>query len=143
MTYYAGCMNYKELNADIKKEFSDHSEVCVNGVLGQRYMGSALKPGSVLKIYGTPGNDLGCYNDGGFIEVFGNAQEGTANTMNAGSIIIPLGAITISLSGLAVAAIVGIVMNAILPGKDYEFGVNEAGDNAVNFGSSAYKDDKK
>ena len=60
----------------------------------------------------------------------------------AGSIIIPLGAITISLSGLAVAAIVGIVMNAILPGKDYEFGVNEAGDNAVNFGTSAYKDDK-
>ena len=61
----------------------------------------------------------------------------------AGSIIIHLGAVTISLSGLAVAAIVGIVMNAILPGKDYEFGVNEAGDNAVNFGSSAYKDDKK
>ena len=61
----------------------------------------------------------------------------------AGSIVIPLGAITISLSGLAVAAIVGIVMNAILPGKDYEFGVNEAGDNAVNFGTSTYKDDKK
>ena len=61
----------------------------------------------------------------------------------AGSIIIPIGAITISLSGLAVAAIVGIVMNAILPGKDYEFGVNEAGDNAVNFGTSTYKDDKK
>ena len=61
----------------------------------------------------------------------------------AGSIIIPLGAITISLSGLAVAAIVGIAMNAILPGKDYEFGVNEAGDNAVNFGTSVYKDDKK
>ena len=61
----------------------------------------------------------------------------------SGSILIPIGGVTISLSGLAVAAIVGIVMNAILPGKDYEFGVNEAGDNAVNFGSSAYKDDKK
>ena len=61
----------------------------------------------------------------------------------AGTIIIHLGAITISLSGLAVAAIVGIVMNAVLPGKDYEFGVNEAGDNSVNFGTSAYKDDKK
>ena len=53
----------------------------------------------------------------------------------AGSIIIPIGSITISLSGLAVAAIVGIVMNAILPGKDYEFGVNEQGDTAVNFGA--------
>ena len=53
----------------------------------------------------------------------------------AGSIVIPMGAITISLSGLAVAAIVGIVMNAILPGKDYAFGTNEQGDTAVNFGA--------
>ena len=53
----------------------------------------------------------------------------------AGAIVIPLGSITISLSGLAVAAIVGIAMNAVLPGKDYEFGANEQGDTAVNFGS--------
>ena len=53
----------------------------------------------------------------------------------AGSIVIPVGAITISLSGLAVAAIVGIVMNAILPGKDYEFGTNTQGDTSVNFGA--------
>ena len=39
----------------------------------------------------------------------------------AGAISFPVGAVTISLSGLAVAAIVGIVMNAVLPGKDYEF----------------------
>ena len=39
---------------------------------------------------------------------------------------------------LAVAALVGIIMNAILPGKDYEFGANEQGDTAVvNFGSHA------
>ena len=53
----------------------------------------------------------------------------------AGAIVIPVGSITISLSGLAVAAIVGIVMNAILPGKDYEFGTNEQGDTSVNFGA--------
>jgi len=53
----------------------------------------------------------------------------------AGAIQIPIGSITISLSGLAVAAIVGIVMNAILPGKDYEFGTNQQGDTAVNFGT--------
>jgi len=52
-----------------------------------------------------------------------------------GSIVIPVGSVTISLSGLAVAALVGIAMNAILPGKDYEFGANEQGDTAVNFGS--------
>ena len=39
----------------------------------------------------------------------------------------------ISLSGLAVGAIVGILLNAILPGNDYEFGKNEVGDTAVNF----------
>jgi uracil permease len=39
----------------------------------------------------------------------------------------------VSLSGLAVASIVGILLNAILPGKDYEFGVDAQGDTAVNF----------
>ena len=53
----------------------------------------------------------------------------------AGSISIPIGSVTISLSGLAVAALVGIFMNAVLPGKDYEFGTNELGDTSVNFGS--------
>ncbi len=48
----------------------------------------------------------------------------------------PAGAIvlgSISLSGLAVASVVGILLNAILPGKDYEFGVDHQGDTAVNF----------
>ncbi len=39
----------------------------------------------------------------------------------------------VSLSGLAVASIVGIIVNAVLPGKDYEFGVDEQGDTSVNF----------
>lgn len=51
-----------------------------------------------------------------------------------GAIVIPVGSVTISLSGLAVAALVGIFMNAVLPGKDYEFGSNEQGDTSVNFG---------
>ena len=53
----------------------------------------------------------------------------------SGSILIPIGSVTISLSGLAVAALVGIFMNAVLPGKDYEFGINEQGDTSVNFGA--------
>ncbi|MBR5034218.1 MAG: uracil-xanthine permease [Bacteroidales bacterium] len=47
----------------------------------------------------------------------------------AGSITIG----SVKLSGLAVAALVGIVLNAILPGKDYEFGKNDAGDKSVDF----------
>ena len=38
-----------------------------------------------------------------------------------------------SLSGLAVAALTGVILNAILPGKDYEFGANPNGDKAVDF----------
>ena len=34
----------------------------------------------------------------------------------------------ITLTALAIAAIAGIVLNMILPGNDYEFGVNESGD---------------
>ena len=50
-------------------------------------------------------------------------------------IAFSIGSINVSLSGLAVAALVGIFMNAILPGKDYEFGVDQQGDTAVNFGA--------
>ena len=39
----------------------------------------------------------------------------------------------VSLSGLAVASIVGIVLNAIMPGKDYTFGEDPQGDTSVNF----------
>ena len=35
---------------------------------------------------------------------------------------------SITLTALAIAAIAGILLNIILPGNDYEFGVNEAGD---------------
>lgn len=52
---------------------------------------------------------------------------------DAGAIQIPVGSITISLSGLAVGALVGIILNAVLPGKDYEFGADEKGDQSVNF----------
>lgn len=48
---------------------------------------------------------------------------------SAGS--LQLGAI--SLSGLAVGSIVGIVLNAVMPGKDYVYGEDKQGDESVNF----------
>lgn len=39
----------------------------------------------------------------------------------AGAIVFQLGSVTISLSGLAVGALTGIVLNMLLPGKDYEY----------------------
>ena len=50
-----------------------------------------------------------------------------------GAITFPVGNIDISLSALAVAALVGIILNAVLPGKDYEFGSDLQGDTSVNF----------
>ena len=56
-------------------------------------------------------------------------------TGDVGGITFTLGTVNIMLSGLAIAALVGIIMNAVLPGQDYEFGANEQGDTSVNFGS--------
>lgn len=47
-----------------------------------------------------------------------------------------IGSVTIgavSLSGLAVASLVGILLNAVLPGKDYEFEPEDQGSTSVNF----------
>ncbi len=48
-----------------------------------------------------------------------------------GAIVFSFSNVTISLSGLAVGAIVGIVLNAVLPGKDYEFGKDPQGDSSA------------
>ncbi len=54
--------------------------------------------------------------------------------LGLGSVTFAIGKITISLSALAVASIAGIVLNAILPGKDYEFGETpDEADTAVDF----------
>ena len=45
-----------------------------------------------------------------------------------GGITFTVGSTTITLTALAIASIVGVVLNAILPGNDYEFGINEEGD---------------
>ena len=55
------------------------------------------------------------------------------NFSTAGAIAFQVGGINISLSGLAVASLVGVLLNAILPGNDYVFGKNSQGDTSVNF----------
>ena len=45
-----------------------------------------------------------------------------------GGLTFEVGSASITLTSLAIAAIAGIVLNAILPGKDYEFGINDSGD---------------
>ena len=55
------------------------------------------------------------------------------NYSAAGAIAFQIGQITISLSGLAVGALTGIILNAILPGKDYVLENDEPNDTGVNF----------
>ena len=52
---------------------------------------------------------------------------------NAGAINIPIGGMTLSLSGLATGSLVGIILNAILPGKDYTFEDDKPNRTGVSF----------
>ena len=52
---------------------------------------------------------------------------------SVGGVSFAVAGVTINLSGLAVAAIAGILLNAVLPGNDYQFGKSEQGDTSVNF----------
>ena len=77
-------LDFKELNKQIKNTAED---VRIDNCYGQRFIGNGLR-GRTLSIYGTPGNALGAYMDGGLIEVHGNAQDAIGDTMNNGKIII-------------------------------------------------------
>lgn len=55
------------------------------------------------------------------------------NYSAAGAIAFQIAGITIRLSGLAVGALTGILLNAILPEKDYVFDEDEPSDTGVNF----------
>ena len=45
--------------------------------------------------------------------------------LGIGSLTFSIGTVTITLTSLAIAAIVGILLNAILPGKDYVFSAEQ------------------
>lgn len=55
------------------------------------------------------------------------------SALGLGTTNIVLGKVTIALSALAVASIAGILLNAILPGKDYVFERYDPKDTGVNF----------
>ena len=50
------------------------------------------------------------------------------------AITFTVGGTDVALTGMAIAAIAGVVLNAILPGNDYQFGMTENSDNAGNLG---------
>ena len=52
-----------------------------------------------------------------------------------GGVTFTVGGAAVTLSGLAIAALCGVILNAILPGNDYEFGVSVTGDKSADLGS--------
>jgi len=82
-------MHYRELNERIREAVaSGETSFELVNVNGQRYIGDGLRGEIEIAIAGVPGNDLGAFMDGPTIRVRGNAQDGVANTMNAGRIIV-------------------------------------------------------
>ena len=51
-----------------------------------------------------------------------------------GGLTFALGGVSITLTSLAIAAIAGIVLNAVLPGNDFQFGQSEGADTAASLG---------
>ena len=54
---------------------------------------------------------------------------------SVGGITFAVGSASVTLSGLAIAALAGVILNAVLPGNDYEFGKSAEADNSANLGS--------
>ena len=54
---------------------------------------------------------------------------------SVGGITFTVGGAAVTLSGLAIAALCGVILNAILPGNDYVFGASVEGDKSADLGS--------
>ena len=54
---------------------------------------------------------------------------------STGGITFTVGGADVTLTGLAIAALAGVILNAILPGNDYQFGVDPQGDKSADLGS--------
>lgn len=86
----ASGLHYKELNEAIREAASQGaSHIVLENVCGQRYICAGLvDPALTVEIHGVPGNDLGIFMDGPTIVCHDDVQDGAANTMNSGVIVV-------------------------------------------------------
>jgi len=86
----AGDVYYKMLNRQIRAAIArGEKEILLRSVRGQRYIGAGLKGQDVtIHVHGIPGQDLGAFLNGPTLIVHNNAQDGVANTINTGSVIV-------------------------------------------------------
>lgn len=89
LSIHVGMTHYRVLGEAIRSKIAEGIQhFILEKVMGQRYIGAGLGHGVVIEIRGVPGQDLGVFNDGAKLVVYGNAQDGVGNTMNDGFIIV-------------------------------------------------------
>lgn len=86
----AGGVHYRRLNELIREAaVAGASQIVLQNVCGQRYIcGGLVDPTLTVEIYGVAGNDLGVFMDGPTIVCHDDVQDGAANTMNSGLIVV-------------------------------------------------------
>ncbi len=71
-------LHYKELNAQIREAIQNgETEITLDNINGQRYIGDNLGGDVVITINGTPGQDMAFCMNGPQIFVNGNGQDGS------------------------------------------------------------------
>ena len=108
----AGLRRYEQVDDEIKKELSKKNKVTVKNVNGQRYIGCALDEGKTIEVYGTPGNDMACYLNGGRVVVYGSCQDAVGNTWAAAK---SLSTVTAATLWAMVCATVKFILRIMLP----------------------------
>src|SRR5208283_1449436 len=83
-------LHYTPLNQQIRKAICEGAtEIVIDNVLGQRFIGDGLKGNDVkITVNGVPGGDLAMFMSGPTIIVNGNADHAPGNTMNQGKVVI-------------------------------------------------------
>ncbi|MEN6546523.1 MAG: hypothetical protein ABFE07_10810 [Armatimonadia bacterium] len=83
-------LHYRQLNEQIKAAVAaGETEFDLINVCGHRYLGSGIHTEINVRIDGIPGNDLGSFMSGPRLYCSGNAQDGIANTMDDGLVVVP------------------------------------------------------
>lgn len=86
----AADLHYRQLNEQIKAAVATgETEFDLVNVCGHRYLGCGIHKVINIRIEGIPGNDLGAFMSGPRLFCPGNAQDGIANTMDDGLVVVP------------------------------------------------------
>lgn len=91
MRINAEFLDYRRLNGKVREALNQgENSIEVDGVNGHRYLAAALSADhAAIRVKGVPGNDLACFLGAGIrVEVLENCQDGAANTMGDGKVVI-------------------------------------------------------